>query len=495
MIRKLLIGLIGLVLLIILLLYFLVATQLGLRIGFDIAKHFIPGKLSIAKLSGKLAGPLSIEDLHYKNATIKIKLNTLKLDWAPIALFSHRIDIKSLDIDALHIKQKSSATEQPGKNNSTPFKLPIQFNLQHIHLTNISYQQDNNAPIIIQKASLSAYSFFHQINIKKLQVTSAPYTLQLNGSTHVTTPYQSKLQGSLTDKALMDKPVTINFDLEGDLNQAELKAGVKKPFTANLTAKLSKPLEHGPINITGNWQHLKWPLSKTDKLKSPTGTLNVTGTLKSYHVNLSTSVTSKQIPNTSIELNAHGNWESLIIDSLKAQLLSGNLLATGKVNWQPNLSWQVKLSGHGLNPAVQWHTHSGSINFNLISTGQMSNTNSTLTADLTQLGGTLNNQPLSGHASIRQTNQTWFIKSLALNAGKNHLSASGSLGEHSNFNWHASLADLSLLLEDDAGDITSQGHLNGKMSNPKVAASLSLNNFNYNNLVAKQIKQIGRAHV
>lgn len=488
MIRKLLIGLISLLLLLIFLLYLLIATQLGLRLSVAIAKHFIPGKLTVHKISGQLAGPLSIKGLSYQSNSLTVQLGRLKLDWAPVALFSHRLDIKSLSIHSLHIKQISSTSTPSKTTSSEPFKLPLQFNLNNIQLNDVSFQQGNDAPTVIQSATIKAYSLFHRINVAELTVSSAPYQLQLHGSSHVSKPYASQLQGSLTDNALLNEPVTLKFSLDGDLNLAKLKASVSKPFSATLTAKLSQPLQHGPIDINGAWQNLNWPLSKTDSINSPKGKLSVTGTLKDYRVELNTSLSSKQIPNTELNLNAQGNWKSIKLNSLTAKLLGGNLVATGQFNWEPSLSWHANLTAHKLNPAIQWRAHKGQINFDLTSKGNLSNQHPLISADLSSLSGTLDNQALSGSASIQKTNSDWHINSLKLNAGDNHLTAQGLLGEHSNFSWHASLNNLSLFLEDDAGDIKTQGKLTGNLSHPNIKAAATLLNLSYNDLTAKHIQ-------
>ncbi len=490
MIRKLLIGLAGLILILILCLYFLIGTQLGLQTCFSLAKYFLPGQLTTQQLTGKLTGPLSIKQLTYKSDTLDIKLGSLKLNWAPVALLSHRLDIDLLTVNSLTIKQTATISkpkeEESTITNLANFKLPLQFTLHQVQLNNISYQQGNSKPTIIKQIELSAHSFLHKVTIKQLITSTSQYTLNLSGNTHVNFPFTSHLTGTLTNTTLPKQPITVNFSLNGNLNKSQLSARINKPFTATLQAILTNPLHRGPIKIDSNWSKFYWPLSKTDLLTSPQGKLTVNGSLQTYRIKLNTSLNSKQIPSTELHLLAHGNWQNLELDKLQANLLGGQINLTGKFNWQPNLSWSTKLTASNLNPAMQWHTRSGKVNFKATSSGKLGNTTA-INFELQQLSGTLHQQHLSGHASIQKNQSGWFIKSLLLNAGQNHLTAHGVLGKHSKFSWQASLSDLSLLFEDDNGDIKSHGQISGSLDNPKIQTTTSLLNLNYNDITAKRV--------
>lgn len=97
-------------------------TPLGLRFGIAITSAFLPGKLSIQKISGVLIGPLTIDHLRYQNKTDTIEMGQLYFNWNVSKLFENKLDVDTLTINHLHV---TSETE------FTPHHWPMRI-MQHI---------------------------------------------------------------------------------------------------------------------------------------------------------------------------------------------------------------------------------------------------------------------------------------------------------------------------------------------------------------------------
>lgn len=90
--------------------YTLLNTTMGLRSTVWLATKYLPGKLTIQKLEGRLIGPIKITQLTYQDADVDLSIPKLQLDWE--LNFSHnQFVIKNLILDQAHVLIKPSDTE------------------------------------------------------------------------------------------------------------------------------------------------------------------------------------------------------------------------------------------------------------------------------------------------------------------------------------------------------------------------------------------------
>lgn len=92
--------------------YFLLATTLGLRTMIYGISYFLPGKLTMSKLEGRLISHLTCENFLYQSQDAIVSFSILKMQWSLKKLFSGQIFIDQLEMDgfkiALTTKNKTS---------------------------------------------------------------------------------------------------------------------------------------------------------------------------------------------------------------------------------------------------------------------------------------------------------------------------------------------------------------------------------------------------
>ncbi len=130
--------------------------------------------------------------------------------------------------------------------------------------------------------------------------------------------------------------------------------------------------------VTLDWQNLHWPLTTdlttdlttltklsnltpaTDlttltKLSNLTqGHLQASGNLQNYRFDLSTQLTSNQIPSGQWNITGQGNLQQVEIAKLYVETLNGTINGLAKIQWQPQLTAQVKVQTHQLTVAPFW---------------------------------------------------------------------------------------------------------------------------------------------
>lgn len=101
-----------LALLLMLLIAFIVflLTPLGLKFSAAIVSKNIPGQLEYKSISGLITGPITINDLNYKNGNINIYAKKLTWNWRLVPLLFKKIDIRTLEANKLVIIDKKASS-------------------------------------------------------------------------------------------------------------------------------------------------------------------------------------------------------------------------------------------------------------------------------------------------------------------------------------------------------------------------------------------------
>ncbi len=263
-----------LLLVVLLVVGFVISTETGFHGLLDLAQRFMPGQLSYEKASGRLIGPLSIENLRYEDGPLKVALARGDFDWQPADLLS-----RALTVDRLHIKgleMDLPASETPPEPESTePFELPdvqlpIAITLVDIQGRDMLIRPAGAEPVQIDRIDLKARTEADTLRIELLDVRSpladarldgqitpvGNYPLQLKLDWRVPTPAYGDFKGSgevngeLREQLALNHTITgaAALKLVGDLGQVltgkpawavklQLDVADMQPFVPDLAGK------------------------------------------------------------------------------------------------------------------------------------------------------------------------------------------------------------------------------------------------------------------
>ena len=87
------------------LLYWLLRTESGAHFAIARAVGAMEGKLAIERTSGRLAEPLTLDNLRYNDASagVDARVASIVVDIAPLEILSHRVHVESLDVDGVDV--------------------------------------------------------------------------------------------------------------------------------------------------------------------------------------------------------------------------------------------------------------------------------------------------------------------------------------------------------------------------------------------------------
>ena len=81
----------------------------------------------------------------------------------------------------------------------------------------------------------------------------------------------------------------------------------EKPFTVTAQATIQNPFDDPNFKIKAKWKNLKYPISDTPKLTSPSGQLTFSGKLNQYQFTLSAQLTQINLPESAWDITGTGD--------------------------------------------------------------------------------------------------------------------------------------------------------------------------------------------
>ncbi|HLD84869.1 MAG TPA: hypothetical protein VI844_03740, partial [Coxiellaceae bacterium] len=326
MMKALLRGLLLFLILFFALLTFLL-TPTGLRLSIETSGYFLPGKLSVKKISGVIIGPLTVEQFHYQDARQTIDIKKLYLNWRPLDLFKKQLHVHSLDVQGLHIIT----------NNSN---LPREWTIE-------SLQQTAKALLAsLQRRTLPFHGVIEHARFSDIQITN-------------------EIEKTKTEIPKLHLRAVITATVW----DANVAASIKKPLPVELRFILQGSPTNHAMHFTLIGHHTHWELTGIGDAESLTihtlkklllgGTYDMEfyihwenaltwdGKIIANHMDLSllNALWEKSL---SITLNSTGTDHHLSLDELTTENNATITTSNGSVHLtvQRKNKWHIQWNGH-----------------------------------------------------------------------------------------------------------------------------------------------------
>lgn len=265
------------------------------------------------------------------------------------------------------------------------------------------------------------------------------------------------------------------------IERVRLTTDEKAVIEARGTVRLAESPESAEdtrLNLAATWRRLAVPLEGgAPVVVSQAGKGTLRGTLKDYQLNADAELAGPNIPAGHWVLAGQGDTERMTIRSLRGDLLRGRLVATGKIAWQPEVSWTVKTTGTGLDPSAfstlaAAKDYSGRIDFTATSAGTLREAGPFGSVDLEALSGQIRGNPLDGRIHLELAGDRYRLPRLDLRSGSARLTAAGAFtADAADLEWKLDAPNLSEALPQSGGSLVAQGRLDGPWATPRVRAT------------------------
>lgn len=461
------------VIVLVILIILLLTTNTGLRVGFAMIRHVIPGKVDIAKINGKLIGPLELKGISYNNQDISVNVTRIDLNGSLLPLIFKDLDLKSLTIQGINYHALDNKNKKLPKK-SEPFVwegLPIRINIPAVNISDVLIRQNKNIKRINQ-ISFGIKTSGQQVTVKQFKFVAPTYQATANGEILATKPFTTKFTAELSGHFNQEQFTDLQANVYGNIKKLTVLARTVKPFKSKANITLYNLTDKPSIDGNINWQNLTWIVDGFSSVEMKNGQVNIKGPINAYQFSAATDISGSKIPSGDWSMNGSGTYHDLRINQLLGKTLGGSLQASANLNWQSTISWQAKLHGEHINPGVKWQKWAADLNFTGALNGHYDKMQQHINSHLviSQFSGNLHKYTLSGQADINLQQQNLFIKQLYLNLGDNHLKASGKLTQQWNISWQANLPNLGAIWSSGHGQAKSEGHITGDKQHPVIRA-------------------------
>lgn len=281
------------------------------------------------------------------------------------------------------------------------------------------------------------------------------------------------LAGSLTALAQTFSRADAAFDLTRDGDDVRVaKLDLRLPRTGTTaSAKGSLTIGKAPKgDLDIAWTNGVWPLSGDPTVRSPRGTLRARGSMAAWEAKLGAALLVPQLKGeATITAEARGDEKSATFRTFTAVLLGGTITGSGAVTVRPDVAWDLRLEGNGLDPASFAPQLPGAIGFTATTRGGMRDGLAAQVA-VANLSGTLKGQSLSGSLEASTARGEAEIRSLDVTLGGAVARAHGRVGKQLDVSFEAGVKNIGLFLPDAEGAFTVKGRATGTRGFPRIVA-------------------------
>ena len=228
----------------------------------------------------------------------------------------------------------------------------------------------------------------------------------------------------------------------------------------------------GPaLDLALAWERISWPLRGKPLAASPRGDAKLSGTLDGYALAIGAIVEGPGIPRGQWRLDGRGDRRQMELASLAGELLGGTIHGSGRVGWQPSLSWKFAIEGVGLDPETMAREYPGRLAFAAASEGRMEREGPVGYVDVSDLSGTLRNQPVSARVRVEMAGPRISLTRADAGIADARVTASGQIARSLDLAFSVNVPELSRVVGGAGGSLSAKGNVSGEPSRPRVRVS------------------------
>lgn len=234
--------LLGLLALLGIALAWLLGTESGLHWAYERARARLPGELSVESLAGRIAGPLEVRGLRYRDGETTALLDTGSLDWSPTALLAGRLRVSELAVDGLHVSL-APAQEKPARREAPTLpRLPLTLSVGDARLHDLTISRPGAGPVEIRTIEIEDASLGPQaLALSRLRVEAERFSVTGSGGVAIDGDEQA-LELAWRVEPPGFAPIAGHGTVSGTLKTLKVAQELTEPVRGTLRAELRDPL-------------------------------------------------------------------------------------------------------------------------------------------------------------------------------------------------------------------------------------------------------------
>lgn len=267
--------------------------------------------------------------------------------------------------------------------------------------------------------------------------------------------------------------VSGNFELNASETSLEIDdaslAVIGTELIADIVADID--IDANRLNARVNWQGFSWPLNDpAAEFSSPSGSLNVTGTIEQWNGDGQIDVRIGDYPQGRFVIQADGGRSSGRLSILDSEILGGRVNGQAAADWASALNWNADLSVQGVDPDPLMPGWPGKFDAKLSLSAI--NNNEQIQLNLESVQGVLRGVPLDGRGGLTIEGSNILFDQLDFRTDKAVLQLSGNHADSTGLLMKFDGYLPSALLEGASGNVQMEGRFSSNADHPFMDAKL-----------------------
>lgn len=274
-------------------------------------------------------------------------------------------------------------------------------------------------------------------------------------------------QGSLAGDVTLDERrlhiEPLRYALTDELLRIEALGITSPDFEGRLDANGEVRLKADPVSatLTLDWKDVVLPAELAGQVLASHGRLDVEGSAAAYAARGSLSVGPPgQLADITLDLD--GTPEAVALKTLALVQPKGGLDASGTVTLKPAIGWDIRAKAQRLDPGAFAADWPGALDFDLASTGTLTDQGPDTTLRIDRLGGTLRQRPVGGQADLTIKPDFIVDGNLTLRSGGSTVEMTGRGGNQTDASLRLAIASLADWLPDAGGRLGGDFRIRGR---------------------------------
>ncbi len=377
----LLLLLMGLIVVIVALLYYWTGTNAGTQriLGWIAGQQKL---VSYRYSGGNLRDGVILDNVKVSTKAVDVTVAhaVVHIGWR--ALLQREVHFSQASLHHLYVMQKNPPTGKPF--DFKPINLPVTLRFDDAFVHDLQILQPTVNPIVFPEVHLQdAVWAGDELSLKNSSLKhSAVQAQNIDGEIKFNGLYPLTVSGQVIVPALANMgltPITVNGT--GTLDTLNATAVVQWPDKAVAKAVVHPVRKGSPYQGTLDWKNFNWPFAQTLQLHSNDGHADVQGTAGGLSAVIKTDLSGKNIPRGQYQARASTDFKGLDIQQLNGDVLDGQVLLDGRLDWAGGVRWKLHGQTQDLVlkpvlPAAALAYLPSKFNANLTSVGQLGSTRS-----------------------------------------------------------------------------------------------------------------------
>jgi translocation and assembly module TamB len=240
------------------------------------------------------------------------------------------------------------------------------------------------------------------------------------------------------------------------------------------------------LDIAARWENLQWPLHGAAVVASATGEGTLRGPMP-YDFTTRAQFDGPNLPVAQGTARGVLSKEQLTVAEYDIKAFDGTVSGTAQLQFAQPRAWKLTTRADDINPAELHDEFPGRIDVRASAEGKGLDKRANFRLALTNLRGTLRNEPVRARAVVQREGKMWQVSDARLTFGGARVTLDGKLRDTIDARWEIRAPALDRLLPDAGGSIESTGSAAGALRSPHIVAQVHGKNLQYQGWVARQL--------